>query len=113
MSGILIEHFHGAATRVPADATAFPHREPGFNLLVISEWTEPAENDQNIAWARAAYDSMAPFTGGGRYVNYLGDEEGEGALEGAFGPNYTRLRQVKRQYDPANLFHQNQNIPPA
>lgn len=113
MSGILLEHFHGAATRVPADATAFPHREPGFNFLVISEWTDPAENDQNIAWARTAYDAMAPFTGGGRYVNYLGDEEAEGALAGAFGPNYARLRQVKRQYDPDNLFHLNQNIPPA
>ncbi|PKB80182.1 MAG: hypothetical protein BZY88_09480 [SAR202 cluster bacterium Io17-Chloro-G9] len=113
MSGMLLEHFHGAATGVPAEATAFPHRDPGFNLVVISEWTNPSENDQNIAWAREAYDAMAPFTGSGRYVNYLGDVEEEDALAGAFGPNYARLRQVKKQYDPSNLFHLNQNIPPA
>ena len=113
MSLLFLEHFHGAATRVPADATAFPHRDPGFNFLAVSQWTNSSENDQNIAWARRAYDAMAPFTGSGRYVNYLGDVEDEDAMAGAFGPNYARLRQVKKQYDPSNLFHLNQNILPA
>ena len=79
----------------------------------MSQWTDAAENGQNIAWARSAYDAMAPFTGSGRYVNYLGDVEEGDALAGAFGANYARLRQVKKRYDPSNLFHLNQNIPPA
>jgi FAD/FMN-containing dehydrogenase len=113
MSGLLLEHIHGAATRVGVSETAFPHRRAGYNFLVVSEWLNPADNAQNIAWARESYDAMRPSFTAGRYVNYLGDDDGEDAVAAAYGPNYQRLRALKAKYDPANLFHLNQNIRPA
>ena len=113
MSGLLLEHIHGAATRVGVSETAFPHRREGYNFLVVSEWLDPADNARNIAWARESYDLMLPYFSRGRYVNYLGEDEGEDAVAAAYGPNYQRLRTLKAKYDPTNLFHLNQNIRPA
>ena len=113
MSGLVLEHIHGAATRVGIDETAFPHRREGYNFLVVSEWLNPDENGQNIAWARQSYDLMRPCFAPGRYVNYLGDDDGEDAVAAAYGPNHPRLRTLKAKYDPTNLFHLNQNIRPA
>jgi FAD/FMN-containing dehydrogenase len=113
MSGMVLEHIHGAATRVAAEATAFPHRREGHQLLVVSQWLEPAGNARNIAWARDSYDAMRPYFAQGRYVNYLGEDEGQDAVKAAYGPNYQRLRELKAKYDPTNLFHLNQNIPRA
>jgi FAD/FMN-containing dehydrogenase len=112
MSGLLLEHIHGAATRVGVDETAFPHRREGYNFLVVSEWLNPVDNAQNIAWARESYDAMRPYFANARYVNYLGDDEGEGAVKAAYGPNYQRLRTLKAKYDPTNVFRLNQNIRP-
>jgi FAD/FMN-containing dehydrogenase len=113
MSGLLLEHIHGAATRVGVSETAFPHRREGYNFLVVSEWINTADNARNIAWARESYDAMRSSFTAGRYVNYLGDDDGEDAVAAAYGPNYQRLRTLKAKYDPANLFHLNQNIQPA
>ena len=113
MSGLLLEHIHGAATRVGVGETAFPHRGEGYNFLVVSEWLDPADNARNIAWARESYDLMLPYFSRGRYVNYLGEDEGEDAVAAAYGPNYHRLRMLKAKYDPTNLFHLNQNIRPT
>ena len=113
MSGLLLEHIHGAATRVGMTETAFPHRREGYNFLVVSEWLNPADNGRNIAWARESYDLMRPCFTTGRYVNYLGEDEGEDAVAAAYGPNYQRLRTLKAKYDPSNLFHLNQNIRPV
>ena len=114
MSAILLEHFHGAATRVGPTETAFPHRRPGYNLLVVGVWTDPTTNSANIGWVRDTYGAMTPHFGAGRYVNYLNADEitERGSVEAAFGPNAARLRQIKRQYDPDNVFHVNQNITP-
>ena len=112
MSGVLFEHFHGAATRVAREATAFTHRTPGYNFLVAGQWLEPAETDANVAWVRRYFDAMSPHFRDERYVNYLGDDEGEQAPDAADGPVYGRLREVKRKYDPENFFHLNQNIMP-
>ncbi|MEO8539977.1 MAG: FAD-binding oxidoreductase [bacterium] len=113
MSGMLLEHFHGAVSRVPVEATAFPHRSPGFNLLIASEWVDPSEDGTQIAWARETYDALKPFMASGGYVNYLADDETEDRVASAYGVNHERLRQVKRQFDPENLFRINQNILPA
>lgn len=112
MTGIVIEHFHGAATRIGVTDTAVPHREPGYNFLTASVWTNPAETDQNIAWTRATYADMEPYFARRRYVNYLGDDETPDAVQSAYGPNYARLVEIKRRYDPGNLFRLNQNIKP-
>ncbi|MEO6399153.1 MAG: FAD-binding oxidoreductase [Tepidiformaceae bacterium] len=112
MSGMLLEHFHGAVSRVPVEDTAFPHRTPGLNLLVASEWLEASEDGAQIAWARETYEALEPFMASGGYVNYLGDEP-EDRVASAYGVNYARLKQVKRQFDPENLFRMNQNILPS
>ena len=113
MSGIVLEHFHGAVTRVGVSDTAVPYRDTGFNLVLTSVWTDPATTNANITWTRATYDALAPHFAAKRYVNYLGDDEGGDAVHAAYGPNYARLAQVKRKYDPGNLFRLNQNIAPA
>ncbi|MDP9237461.1 MAG: FAD-binding oxidoreductase [Chloroflexota bacterium] len=112
MSGIVLEHFHGAATRIGVTDTAFPHRQPGYNMLIVSEWMDGSETDMNIAWARETYAAMQPYMASGRYMNYIG-AEGEDPVPEAYGPNYERLRSIKRKYDPTNLFHRNQNISPG
>lgn len=112
MGQLLLEHFHGAATRVGVSETAFPLRGEGYNFLVLAEWMDPELSDRCIAWARQTYSAMAPFIGGGRYVNYLGDDEDGTPVSAAYGPNYRRLREIKAKYDPENFFHLNQNITP-
>jgi FAD/FMN-containing dehydrogenase len=113
MGQLLFEHFHGAVTRIGPTETAFPHRSPGYNLVVLSEWTDPAQNEACIAWARDTYAAMEPYFGAGRYVNYFGADEREEAVETAYGPNHARLGQIKATYDPENAFRLNQNIRPA
>jgi FAD/FMN-containing dehydrogenase len=112
MTSILFEHFHGAVTRVPETATAVPHRSEGWNLLIPSVWTERVDTEANIAWTREAFAAMRPQFRTGRWLNYLGDDEAEDAVRAAYGPNYDRLRAVKRTYDPDNVFHLNHNIVP-
>lgn len=112
MGQLLLEHFHGAVTRVGVTDTAFPHRAQGNNLLVFSEWMDPKDNNACTAWARDSYTAMQPFMGSGRYVNYLGDDERGDAVAAAYGPNHRRLQQLKAKYDPENFFHMNQNIRP-
>jgi FAD/FMN-containing dehydrogenase len=113
MTGILFEHFHGAVTRVGATDTAVPHREKGWNLLIPSVWTDPADTDANIAWTRETFAALRPHFGTGRWLNYLGDDQADDAIRAAYGPNYDRLVEVKRRYDPDNVFHLNHNIAPS
>jgi FAD/FMN-containing dehydrogenase len=113
MGACLLEHFHGAVTRVGATDTAFPHRSQGYNLLIAAQWPDPSQTAESIAWARSTYDAMRPFMAEGRYVNYLGDDEGAAPGPAAYGPNYPRLRDVKKKYDPDNVFRLNQNIMPG
>ncbi|MCD6040549.1 MAG: FAD-binding oxidoreductase [Burkholderiales bacterium] len=113
MSAMVLEHVHGAAVRVGPTQTAFPHRREAYNLLIASEWVDPAANTRNIAWARETYDAMRPYAAPARYVNYLAADETQGAAEAAYGPNLPRLRTIKARYDPQNVFRQNHNIPPA
>jgi FAD/FMN-containing dehydrogenase len=112
MTAIILEYLHGAATRIPADATAFPLREPAWNMLILSQWKDRAESDRNIAWTRETYDAMLPFTSQRQYVNYLSNDQLKESMSDVYGPNYERLRAVKRTYDPENVFHLNQNIAP-
>jgi FAD/FMN-containing dehydrogenase len=112
MTPILFEHFHGAVTRVGASETAVPHRDQGWNLLIPSVWTDPGDNDANVAWSRETFATMRPHFGSGRWLNYLGDDQSDDAIRAAYGPNYDRLREIKRRYDPENVFHLNHNIAP-
>ncbi len=111
---IVIENFHGESTRVPVDRTAFALREPGYNTLLLTQWTDPADDDRCIRWARAGYELLSRFGGPRRYANYMdADDATERGLAAVYGPNLPRLRAIKRTYDPANVFKHNLNIPPA
>jgi FAD/FMN-containing dehydrogenase len=113
MSCIILEHAHGAMTRVGAGETAFPHRSPGYNLLFLTQWKEAGDTKRCIDWTRASFATMGQFVAPARYVNYLDDDESGDPVAEAYGPNYARLRAIKAKYDPANFFRMNQNIPPA
>jgi FAD/FMN-containing dehydrogenase len=112
MGQLLLEHVHGAASRVGISDTAFPHRSEGYNFLILCEWMNEADNDRCIAWTRKTFAQMQPFFAPARYVNYLGDDETGEPVAAAYGPNYRRLQKLKAKYDPENFFRMNQNIRP-
>jgi FAD binding domain-containing protein/berberine-like enzyme len=111
MSHIIIEHLHGAATRVPVASTACTLRTAGFNVIIASQWAHADETERGIAWAKETFSALAPYLGPTRYVNYLeGDASNAAAV--VYGPNLRRLQDLKTKWDPDNLFHQNVNILP-
>jgi FAD/FMN-containing dehydrogenase len=101
----------GAANRIPADATAYGHRGTKFVLNVHGRWDHPADDARCIAWARDFFKASAPYASAGAYVNFMTEEETD-RIAAAYGSSYARLVQVKRKYDPDNIFHMNQNIQP-
>jgi FAD/FMN-containing dehydrogenase len=111
---ILIEQFGGAVSRIADDATAFDQRDANYNLVIVSRWTDPADADTNVSWARATSDAAKPYTNGRVYVNYIGAGEASDRVKAAYSPDkFARLASIKRKYDPLNVFRMNQNIPPA
>jgi FAD/FMN-containing dehydrogenase len=108
-----IAHLGGAVNRVPAKATAYPHRDANFVVNVHTRWGEAAHDAVSIGWARSFFDAMAPHATGGVYVNFMPEDEAQRVHRGAYGVNYERLSKLKAKYDPSNLFRQNQNIEPA
>lgn len=116
MSKVFVECFGGAMSNVDREQTAFTHRDSPFNLLIIAAWEDPAADEENVGWARETWQAIQPYASEGVYMNYLGQSVDEGAerLQAAYGvDNFSRLARLKAQYDPDNLFHMNQNIPPA
>lgn len=113
VSVVLIEHLGGAVGRVPAHATAFAHRSATYNLAIIARWLDPGGADAEIAWARGFHEALNPYAAG-VYMNYLGVGDGRERVRQAYDEAvYDRLVALKRQYDPENLFHRNQNIRPV
>ena len=115
LGGVLIEPLQGQVRRVPDDATAFANRHAAFNMSGIATWESPDDDEEQIAWARAFGDGLAPYSSrGGGYLNYMGSDEPLERVQAAFGAEkFARLRDLKREFDPDNVFRQNQNIPPA
>ena len=111
LNGMVIEHFHGEVCRVDPTATAYPHREAGYNLVLAGQWLDPVDTAANVAWVREAFAALEPYTAPRRYVNYLADDESD-QVPDAYGPNYARLAKAKARYDPANLFRLNHNVTP-
>ncbi len=103
----------GALRREPPGGAAYSGRGAGFQVNPEADWDDPAMDDANIGWARGIIEALKPHTVG-TYLNFPGMlEEGEQQLRLSFGSNYERLTQVKRRWDPDNLFRLNHNIPPA
>lgn len=113
LSAIAIADTHGAYGRVAPDATAYAHRDLPFDLVILSSWLDPAETEANITWTRALYEAVRPYAGAGVYVNDLDRDEGQERVRDAYGANYARLAEVKRRWDPDNVFRTNHNVVPA
>lgn len=108
----ILEHAHGAATRVPVGDTAFPVRSEGFDLVILSLWQDQERDADNVRWTREFYNAMRSWSAGSVYVNALSEDDNSRVRE-AYGANYDRIRKVKTTYDPTNRFRRNQNIAPA
>ena len=108
---ILIGLVAGAANRIAPNAMAYPHRDAKFVLNVHGRWDEAKEDQKCIGWAREFFNASAPYASAGAYVNFMTAEEGE-RVAVAYGSNYDRLVEIKRRYDPENVFHLNQNVKP-
>jgi hypothetical protein len=111
MSHIIIEHLHGAATRVPVASTACTLRTTGFNVLIVSQWASADDTERGVAWARDTFSALTPYLAPTRYLNYLEADAVDPAAV-AYGPNLRRLRELKTKWDPDNFFRQNVNILP-
>ena len=111
-----VHHLGGAFGRVPQHTSLFPARAARFWLNVYGFWTDPADDDERVAFVRGMSTDMEPFGTGGHYVNFQGQEQaGHRVLDlrRVFGADsYERLVAVKRTYDPDNVFRVNTNIPP-
>ncbi len=108
---IFIPHMEGAPARVPEEATAYAHRHTPFVLNIHTRWQRPEDDERCLAWVQAFHGATRPFARG-VYVNFLSDE-GANRVRDAYTPSvWERLVQVKRRYDPQNLFRLNQNIAP-
>lgn len=103
---------NGAASRVASDATAFSYRDAGFAHVILVADEQPEPMPGYIRWARDYWDALHRHSAGGAYVNMM-MEEGDDRIRAAYRDNYPRLREIKRRYDPSNVFHINQNIQPA
>jgi hypothetical protein len=110
-SEVFVGLIGGAPNRVPADAMAYAHRDARFVMNVHARWRNGSDDARCIDWARRFFDASTPFASAGTYVNFMTDDEA-GRIGAAYGPNYSRLVEIKRKYDPQNVFHVNQNIRP-
>ena len=99
----------GAAARVPSSATAFAYRDGGWAGVIVGVDPDPANREAITSWTKDYFEALHPTSAGGGYVNFL-MEEGQDRVKASYRDNYARLVQVKRRYDPHNLFHVNQNI---
>jgi hypothetical protein len=114
LSAIAFQQLHGAAGRVGVGATAFPHRFDHLSCSVHPVTEDPADTPGMIAWARACWQDVQPYVEPSVYVNALDDpEQDDQRAREAYGPNYARLVELKRRYDPTNFFRLNGNVNPS
>jgi FAD/FMN-containing dehydrogenase len=110
-TAVHIYPINGACHRVAPGDTAFAYRDASFATVIAGMWPDPADNEQNIGWVRDYYDATAPHSEAGGYINFMAGDDQE-RIRANYKGNYDRLVEVKRRYDPGNLFHLNQNILP-
>jgi len=102
---------NGACHDIPVDATAFGNRDATYACNIAGMWPDPADNTANMQWVRDYYAALVPHSRTGGYTNFASADDHQRTRDN-YGRGYDRLQQVKRRYDPGNLFHLNQNIPP-
>lgn len=109
---IFLGQVGGAMGRVPQSATAFAGRDANVIMNVHGRWSDRADDDRVRTWARRVFEQVAPHATGSGYVNFLTEDEAE-RVSATYGANYPRLQELKRRFDPGNLFRMNLNIVPA
>jgi FAD/FMN-containing dehydrogenase len=110
---VLLRRLGGAIGDVPPDATAFRYRDAAYMLTVAAGW-DGADDNPHVAWTRRSWGRLHPWSCGGGYVNHLAGDEGHDRVREAYGPaTWQRLVELKRRYDPTNVFHLNQNVDPG
>jgi FAD/FMN-containing dehydrogenase len=102
---------NGACHRVGPTDTAFAYRDATYGMVFLASWTDPAKDAERIQWVRDYHQALAPYSEPGGYINFMQDDDYH-KIQDNYRQNYDRLVQVKRTYDPGNLFHMNQNITP-
>jgi len=110
-STVHIYPVNGACHRLAPDATAFAYRDATFATVIAGMWPDPADNEANTKWVRDYYEATAPLSEEGGYINFMAGDD-QDRIKANYKGNYERLVEVKRKYDPDNLFHLNQNIRP-
>ncbi len=110
-STVHIYPINGAAHRVASDATAFAYRDANFATVIAGMWPDPSQNEANTKWVRDYYDAIAPHSEAGGYINFMAGDD-QDRIKANYKGNYDRLVEIKRKFDPDNLFHLNQNISP-
>jgi FAD/FMN-containing dehydrogenase len=113
LSGMHLYPIDGAVHRQAKDATAWGYRDAAWSLVILGVDPDPAKNPTLKTWVQDYWTAIHPFNLDGAYANFMMDDEGDARVRAAYGANYDRLATVKKKYDPANLFHVNQNIRPA
>jgi FAD/FMN-containing dehydrogenase len=108
---IFIAQMGGATSRVPTDDTAYRHRDANFVINVHGRWNDAKHDGRCIEWCRSLFEAASPYATGGVYVNFMTEDETD-RVQAAYGASYQRMVELKRKYDPTNLFHLNQNIRP-
>ncbi|MFB9806812.1 BBE domain-containing protein [Haladaptatus pallidirubidus] len=109
-SSVWFESMGGAVARVGPTEAAFPHRDAAYNVGIGVGWTDPADDEAMMGWAKDIYEMVRPYSTEGIYANYLGQDDD---VKDAFGENYDRLVELKNEWDPENVLHMNQNIQPS
>jgi berberine-like enzyme len=102
---------NGACHAVRSDETAFAFRDATFAAVIVAAWPDPAVDAQRRQWVRDYYDAIAPHSESGGYLGFMAEDD-QDKVHANFAGNYTRLAEIKRAYDPDNLFHLNQNVKP-
>ncbi len=103
----------GAVRRVAKDETAWSARDATWSMVIAGIDSNPQKADPLKRWGKAYWEAVHPYNLPGAYSNFMMDDEGEARVKATYGENYSRLAELKKKYDPANLFRINQNIRPA
>jgi len=109
----IVFHLGGQIARTAADESAASGRDATHAIVMNAAWTDGGPGHPDIEWSRGAFHALEPHSTGGVYMNFLHNDEGDGRVRAAYGGSYERLARIKARYDPENVFHGNQNIPPV
>ena len=111
-SSMHIYPVNGMASRIKNSDTAWNYRNTRYSQVIVGVDPDPANKDKITSWTKQYYDAVHPFSAGGAYVNFM-MEEGEDRVRASYNGNYKRLTEIKKKYDPHNVFKVNQNIKPS